>query len=439
MRSVTSTVTSNSDDIEWLIQNQHCKDFWDRKSSLEYEHRKILRNRLKNSIKIKHIPQQTYQKVNTKTINEIYDNYLLEDSQLLNILQTCIIIQQERVPIPILSVIILYIGNGKISISYTASILPFFHINEPTLKKWWYEIQNTVDHRGIFIPQNIKTAAKEFDLYITERLNRDLSYYKYKNLMIPTINILPINLTNKFHAEIVKKDNNYGISLTLPTQGHKEVGGIEMFQRLYLEAAFKKPDLDAFYVDLAQVNSCHGDNWCVGGNGVVLMANGTKKLVSQLNVGDKVRSFPNCVATVECVIISNINDCINMVRLNGNGWITVEHPMLISNVNNSLCECGMDLYETYKGLNGLDSDEIKKYNLRWVLPTDIGVKQKRYVDKIYNFVLDSYHTINVNGFWCLTLGDGYKGDIIGHEFWSNHDAILTFLKKQPTFPYVVFE
>ena len=72
--------------------------------------------------------------------------------------------------------------------------------------------------------------------------------------------------------------------------------------------------------------------------------------------------------------------------------------------------------DKYKDLQTLNTDEITKYDLMWILPKDIFPVQWRYQNSIYNFVLDAYHTINVNGSWCCTLGHDYKGKIIQHEF-----------------------
>ena len=65
----------------------------------------------------------------------------------------------------------------------------------------------------------------------------------------------------------------------------------------------------------SRIQESHGDNWCFDGHGMVLMSNGGYQVVLELKVGDEVRSFPNARSKVECVIVSNINDHIEMVQL----------------------------------------------------------------------------------------------------------------------------
>merc|ERR1712083_1140908 len=135
---------------------------------------------------------------------------------------------------------------------------------------------------------------------------------------------------------------------------------------------------------------------------------------------------------------SNIYDRIEMVKLPNECWITFEHPVLV--------QCGMHSIDDnnmmeilYDDLDRLDSDEIEKYGLEWKLPKHLFTVHTRYQDRIYNFVLDSHHSLNVNGNWCCTLGHDYMGDVIEHEFWGNSKAILSHLKESSdAYPNVMF-
>ena len=49
-------------------------------------------------------------------------------------------------------------------------------------------------------------------------------------------------------------------------------------------------------------------------------------------------------------------------------------------------------------------------NNQWQFPVDVQPSQKTFIDKYYNFVLESGHTLKVNGIDCITLGHGVKGD-----------------------------
>ena len=53
--------------------------------------------------------------------------------------------------------------------------------------------------------------------------------------------------------------------------------------------------------------------------------------------------------------------------------------------------------------------------------------------------LNKNHTINVNGYWCCTLGHNYKENVIYHPFWGDSNKIDNALSKYGKgYPYVVF-
>merc|ERR1712043_15810 len=166
--------------------------------------------------------------------------------------------------------------------------------------------------------------------------------------------------------------------------------------------------------------------------GVVLLEWDRYKLISELKIGDRVCSFPgNRVSESKCVIVSNIFGKIEMCRLKNDCLITFEHPVLI----------GVDDEKDYEGLDdALHSECISEYNLEWVFPKHAFNVEYMFQERIYNFVLDANHTMNVNGNWCCTLGHDLKGDVIEHEFWGNSKRINQFLKDNcSTYPYCVFD
>eukprot|EP01083_Nonionella_stella_P080450 221116_1 len=179
-----------------------------------------------------------------------------------------------------------------------------------------------------------------------------------------------------------------------------------------------------------------GHRVCFDGNGYVLMADNSCKQICELKIGDKVRSFPNAVASVRCRITQNVNDTMEMVQLKNDCWITCKHPVLVQQDDKNCVEWDLN---QYKNIDTLDTDLIEQYGLMWVLPKHIQPITLKYQEKIYNFVLDSLHTINVNGNWCCTLGHDYKGSVIEHELWGNSIAIKSFLQSNSTtYPDVVF-
>ena len=70
---------------------------------------------------------------------------------------------------------------------------------------------------------------------------------------------------------------------------------------------------------------------------------------------------------------------------------------------------------------------------------NINDVQWKYQDYIYNFVLEEYHTLNVNGYWCITLGHDFKGKGIEHEFYGNSKMIDKYLRTSQTYPVCVFD
>eukprot|EP01083_Nonionella_stella_P021183 58744_1 len=174
---------------------------------------------------------------------------------------------------------------------------------------------------------------------------------------------------------------------------------------------------------------------CFDGFGQVLMRNGSYKCVKDVCVGDEVATLiGHGYSTVKCIQISELNRSVQMVyigddcNLMGGVWITFEHPILwpVTNI-------------MHLPLETLGAQDVKKYNLDWVLPKNINNVELRYQDKLYNFVLEENHTLNVNGFWCITLGHDFKGEGIEHELYGNSKAMDAFLKTSPTYPVCVFD
>jgi len=172
------------------------------------------------------------------------------------------------------------------------------------------------------------------------------------------------------------------------------------------------------------------------------MADGSRKLVSKLLVGDKIRCFGKKVGTIECRIISSIQKECKMCylqNLTSGCWITFEHPVLFSKLTESSL-FDAEGNRAYENLKSLDTNRIANYNLSWVLPMDIRPVEIRFQSYLYNFILDKHHTVNVSGHWCATLGHNYKGYIIEHEFWGDSLKVRSFLQNNSnTYPNVMFK
>jgi hypothetical protein len=120
------------------------------------------------------------------------------------------------------------------------------------------------------------------------------------------------------------------------------------------------------------------------------MNDGTFKLIKDLSMGDVVSGN----AKVLCKVIQRNCQTINVMN---NLNITAWHPVKIHN--------------------------------KWVFPEYLTNSGKLVQDYVYNFVLDSVHTLTVNGTIACTLAHGFEGPVIGHMFFGTtkvHDSLKKF-------------
>ena len=130
---------------------------------------------------------------------------------------------------------------------------------------------------------------------------------------------------------------------------------------------------------------------CLHPNGRVILHNGTFKLVKNLRQGDM---LPNG-ARVRCNVQLSINAPLPMCRLPGGLLITPWHPV---------CMPGSD---------------------SWCFPALLHTAEPVFVKNVYNLVLDSQHSLLVNGVACVTLGHGIThDDVRSHAFFGTSAGAL---------------
>lgn len=143
---------------------------------------------------------------------------------------------------------------------------------------------------------------------------------------------------------------------------------------------------------MASVNTQHGG--CFLGDGLVLMADGTEKRIDAIQPGDRVAYATAAAvgATVRCVVKTE-QDGADVVRLgccNGSGSnstaFTPWHPVFVQG--------------------------------EWSFPSSLGPVVHEAADAVYNFVLDSNHTMILNGVTACTLGHDFTGPVIGHPYFG---------------------
>jgi hypothetical protein len=161
-------------------------------------------------------------------------------------------------------------------------------------------------------------------------------------------------------------------------------------------SSYGRPCYQPVYVppvqNMSQFNSREGED-CFGGNGMVLMSDSSYIKVRDIKKGDKLYNG----ATVVCVISKKVDKIMKMVKFEDGLEITPYHPI--------------------------------QNNSEWVFPTIINIPQNTFIDCLYNFILDSIHTININGIVCCTLGHNITTNgVISHPFYGTH-VIIDIMKK----------
>lgn len=124
---------------------------------------------------------------------------------------------------------------------------------------------------------------------------------------------------------------------------------------------------------------------CFYGEDLVKMGDGSQKEISNLKKGDIVEGGYKVVCTVEF-----IESGLDMVEIPSGPTLTPWHPVYIA---------------------------------KWVFPADLYPVVQKKCFQVYNFVLDSGHVLNVNGFKCITLAHGRTDPVLAHPYFGTHRVI----------------
>jgi len=61
---------------------------------------------------------------------------------------------------------------------------------------------------------------------------------------------------------------------------------------------------------------------------------------------------------------------------------------------------------------------------QWIMPCSlVSSPSEIFSDAVYNFALDQGHTILVNDVECVTLGHGFKEDVVRHVYYGSQRVI----------------
>ena len=138
---------------------------------------------------------------------------------------------------------------------------------------------------------------------------------------------------------------------------------------------------------------------CFSGDNRVLMADGNRKAIKDINPDDLVWT-PEGPANVVCLVtIGSKRPAQTMVQINGL-CITPWHPIR------------------------------REKGGPWVFPADHYLFGERLIQTVYNLVLNRGHVVDVEGYECITLAHGFQEPVAKHDYFGT-SAVLNDLAKQP--------
>ena len=71
-----------------------------------------------------------------------------------------------------------------------------------------------------------------------------------------------------------------------------------------------------------------------------------------------------------------------------------------------------------------------KVDEKWVFPREYSKEEPVILNCswVYNFVMHTEHIVQVSGYSAVTLGHGFKGDVVEHNFWGK--GVINVLKEK---------
>jgi len=141
---------------------------------------------------------------------------------------------------------------------------------------------------------------------------------------------------------------------------------------------------------------------CIAGDCVVLMADGSMKLIKDLTKGDQIMGSNGQAVKITCVVKTVCKDNkAQLVKFDNGLKITAWHPIRLNGKFFFPCTAEEEMPFEYKFFE---------------------------CEAVYNFVIESDHLMTVNGVECVTLGHGFQEDVVRHEYYGT-SAIIDDLKR----------
>ena len=131
----------------------------------------------------------------------------------------------------------------------------------------------------------------------------------------------------------------------------------------------------------------------------VLMSNNSMKSIISLVPGDEVYTLSN--------------------PYNATGQIETAKVVALVKINCSTAKKNI----SHIGKLGVTPWHPIIYNNEWVYPNYVGNLKNINCDAVYNVVLTNGHSINLHGYWAITLGHEYKIGILSHNYFGSKKII----------------
>ncbi|CAF1043740.1 unnamed protein product, partial [Didymodactylos carnosus] len=225
----------------------------------------------------------------------------------------------------------------------------------------------------------IVDLLKDLEGQVTEAISKKEWFERWGKLYLPSL----------ARAHLMQICNNF------KDPGVQHYGG-ELFNRLrdeieqiFIGLPSPKPSARPAAEPVPMNTYMNYSAGCFHGNCIVTLNNGQTKLLNKIQRGDILSGGARVVCVVETLCNS---ETVSMIKFDQSGLlITPWHPVRI--------------------------------NGTWIFPDDIGKRIEIECESVFNLVLNSGHIALINGTECVTLGHGFKEDVVAHEYYGTKKVL----------------
>ncbi|CAF0863175.1 unnamed protein product [Didymodactylos carnosus] len=220
----------------------------------------------------------------------------------------------------------------------------------------------------------IVDLMKDLEGQVTEAISKQEWFERWGKLYLPSLT----------RAHLMKICNNF------KDPGVQHYGG-ELFNRLrdeieqiFISLPSPKPSARPTAEPVPMAAYMNYSAGCFHGNCIATLKDGQTKPINKIQRGDILNGGARVVCVVETLCDGGT---IGMIKFDQSGLlITPWHPVRI--------------------------------NGKWSFPDDIGKKIEVKCKSVFNLILDSGHIALINGIECVTLGHGFKEEVVAHEYYG---------------------